>query len=57
MRVLQPALIGQIARELQTAAGDDYVAQLLNAIRDDMKVKRNESAIAAEKQRLLTTGG
>jgi peptidyl-prolyl cis-trans isomerase D len=55
--VLQPALIGQIARELQTAAGDDYVAQLLNAIRDDMKVKRNESAIAAEKQRLLTTGG
>jgi peptidyl-prolyl cis-trans isomerase D len=55
--VLQPALIGQMQRELQTATGDDYVAQLLNAIREDMKVERNESAIKAEKQRLLTSGG
>jgi peptidyl-prolyl cis-trans isomerase D len=55
--LLQPALVGQMQRELQSASGDDYVAQLLNAIRQDMKVQRNESAIAAEKQRLVTTGG
>jgi peptidyl-prolyl cis-trans isomerase D len=55
--LLQPALVGQMQRELQSASGDDYVAQLLNAIRQDMKVERNESAIAAEKQRLVTTGG
>jgi peptidyl-prolyl cis-trans isomerase D len=55
--LLQPALVGQMQRELQSASGQDYVAQLLNAIRQDMKVQRNESAIAAEKQRLVTSGG
>ena len=55
--LLQPGLISQMQGELRTALGDDYVGQMLNAIRADMKVDRNESAIAAEKQRLATTGG
>lgn len=55
--LLQPGLISQMQNELRSAVGQDYLAQMLNAIRADMKVKRNESAIAAEQQRLATTGG
>jgi peptidyl-prolyl cis-trans isomerase D len=55
--LLQPGLISQMQGELRTAIGDDYVGQMLNAIRADMKVERNEAAIAAERQRLATTGG
>ncbi len=54
--LLQPGLISQMQGELRTAIGDDYVGQMLNAVRAEMKVERNESAIAAEKQRLATTG-
>ena len=55
--LLQPGLIVRMQEELRGALGDDYVSQLVNAIRTDMDVRRNESAIAAEKQRILASGG
>jgi peptidyl-prolyl cis-trans isomerase D len=55
--VLQPALIGRMQGDLQQALAQDYGNQFINAIRDEMKVKRNESAIAAEKARITTSGG
>lgn len=55
--LLQPGLIGNMTRELQGAAEDDYARQFLSAIRTTLKVKRNDSAIAALKQRLLSSGG
>ena len=54
--MLQPALIARMQNELQQAIGEDYAAQLVNAIRADVGAKRNESAIAAAKKR-MTAGG
>ena len=54
--LLQPALISRMQNELQQAAAQDYASQFLNAIREQMKIRRNESAIAANKQRLITGG-
>ncbi|GAA4719738.1 peptidylprolyl isomerase [Sphingomonas lutea] len=54
--LLQPALIARMQTELQQAIGEDYAAQLINAIRADVKIKRNESAIAAAKQRMTASG-
>jgi peptidyl-prolyl cis-trans isomerase D len=55
--LLQPGLISRMQNELQQATADDYASQLMSAIRAEMKVRRNESAIAAEKQRLRSTAG
>ena len=55
--LLQPALIGQMRSELQQAVGQDYAAQFIAAIRAEMKVKRNQAAINAQKQRMLTGAG
>jgi len=54
---VQPGLIGTMTRELQGATEDDYARQFLAAIRTTLKVRRNDSAIAALKQRLLSSGG
>ena len=54
--LLQPGLIARMQGELQTAVGGDYVSQLVSALRADMKVERNEGAIAAQKQRLVSGG-
>jgi peptidyl-prolyl cis-trans isomerase D len=54
--LLQPALISQMQSELQQALSQDYDRQFLNAIREEMKARRNESAIAADKQRITSTG-
>lgn len=54
--LVEPGLIGTMTRELQGAAEDDYARQFLAAIRSTLKVRRNESAIAALKQRLLSSG-
>jgi peptidyl-prolyl cis-trans isomerase D len=54
--LLQPALISRMQNELQQAAAQDYASQFLSAIREQMKIRRNESAIAANKQRLITGG-
>jgi peptidyl-prolyl cis-trans isomerase D len=55
--LLSPALIGQMRRELAQATSQDYAQQFIAAIRADMKVKRNDKAIQAEKQRLATGSG
>ena len=52
----QPGLIGAMAHELQRSAQDDYAAQFVAAIEAQLKVKKNDSAIAAMKQRFLTSG-
>jgi peptidyl-prolyl cis-trans isomerase D len=54
---LQPALIARMQNELQQALADDYARQFLAAVRTDMKAKRNESAIATLKARLVSGGG
>jgi peptidyl-prolyl cis-trans isomerase D len=53
----RPALIGQMQTELQQALSTDYDRQFTNAIRNEMKAKRNEEAIAAEKKRITASGG
>jgi len=54
---LQPALIARMQNELQQAIADDYARQFLAAVRSEMKAKRNESAIATLKARLVSGGG
>jgi peptidyl-prolyl cis-trans isomerase D len=54
--LLSPALIGQMRKELGQAASQDYAQQFVAAIRADLKVKRNEKAIQAEKQRIASAG-
>ncbi len=49
-------LIGQMRGELQQATSDDYARQFVAAIREDVKVRRNESAIRALKQRFAAAG-
>ena len=54
--LLAAGLIGQMQNELQQAASQDYAQQFVAAIRADMKVKRNDKAIQAEKRRIATSG-
>jgi peptidyl-prolyl cis-trans isomerase D len=54
--LLQPNLINQMQTELQQTASDDYARQFVAAVREYLKVKRNESSIQALKTR-LTAGG
>ena len=53
----QPALISRMQKELQDAVAQDYSSEFLQAIRQTIKVRRNESAIAAAKQRMVSNGG
>ncbi len=55
--LLQPALIAQMQNELQQAVGADYEAQFMAAVRAEMKSKRNDAAIAAEKRQITSTAG
>jgi peptidyl-prolyl cis-trans isomerase D len=55
--LLSPGLIGQIQGELGQAAAQDYAQQFLADLKRQLKVKRNDSAIAAFRTRLLTGGG
>jgi peptidyl-prolyl cis-trans isomerase D len=54
--LLQPGLISQMQNELQQAVSQDYAQQFLAAVRKDMGLKRNDSAIAAMKARLASSG-
>ena len=49
-------LIGQMRGELQQATSDDYARQFVAAIREDIKVRRNENAIKALKRRFASAG-
>ena len=55
--LLQPALIGQMQNELQQGIAEDYAREFIAALRDELKAKRNESAIQAFKSRLVSSGG
>lgn len=52
--MLQPALIGKVQGDLARTVSEDYGRQFQAAVRAEMKVKRNESAIAATKSRLAS---
>jgi peptidyl-prolyl cis-trans isomerase D len=52
----QPGLVGVMAHELQRSAQDDYAQQFVAAVEAQLKIRRNDSAIAAMKQRLATSG-
>ena len=54
--MLQPTLINQMQRELQRAMSQDLAQQFMGAVRAEVKAKRNDSAIQAEKTRLATGG-
>ena len=53
--MLQPTLIGKVQGDLQQSVSEDYGRQFQAAVRAEMKVKRNESAIAATKSRLASS--
>jgi peptidyl-prolyl cis-trans isomerase D len=55
--MLQPGLIGQMQNELQGAFSDDYAREFTAAIRQQLKVRRNESAIQTLKTRMMSSGG
>ena len=49
-------LINRMQTELQEGVQDEYARQFMAAVRAQLKAKRNESAIAAEKARIATSG-
>jgi peptidyl-prolyl cis-trans isomerase D len=51
-----PTLIAQTQAAFQQTASDELGAQLMAAMKADQKVKRNEDAIAASKQRITGPG-
>ena len=55
--LLQPGLVSRMQSELQDALSQDYAQEFLAAVRANMKVKRNEQAIQAEKARITSSGG
>lgn len=48
--VTQPRLIGQLQRDFQRSASQEYAQQFLAAMRADVGVRRNEQAIAASRK-------
>ena len=46
----QPGLIGRMQGEFGRVAGEEYVMQFVGAIQSDLKIKRNEKAIADAKR-------
>ncbi|HKX92893.1 MAG TPA: peptidyl-prolyl cis-trans isomerase [Sphingomicrobium sp.] len=55
--LLAIGLINQMSADLKQAAGDDYARQFVAAMRKDLKVRRNDKAIEAAKQRITSSGG
>jgi peptidyl-prolyl cis-trans isomerase D len=55
--MVQPNLIAQVQGELNQAASQDYAEEFVAAIKRQLKVKRNNSAIEAFRARLATSGG
>ena len=54
--VVAPNLIAQVQGELGRAASQDYAEEFLNAVKRQLKVRRNTSAIEAFRARLTTSG-
>lgn len=51
-----PLVIGATRGELQRSLGDEYVQQFVNAARDEVKVKRNPTALNQLEQQLRGNG-
>lgn len=51
-----PAAIARVRGDIVPGIGQEYARQFLNAIRDEVKVKRNDQAIAALKAELARAG-
>ena len=54
---LQPSLVAQTQREFQEAVSAEYAEQFTRAIQAELGTKRNESAIAAARKRIIGGGG
>ena len=54
--VSQPGLIAQVQQQLNQAASGDYAQEFLGSLKQQMKAKRNESAIQAYKAQLVRNG-
>ena len=54
--ITQPNLITQMQNELGQASSQDYAEEFIAAIKRQLKVKRNNSAIEAFRARLATSG-
>jgi peptidyl-prolyl cis-trans isomerase D len=54
--ITQPALITTVQRDFQQPLSQEYAQQFLAAIRKELGVERNASAIAAAKQRIIGGG-
>ena len=54
--IVAPNLIAQVQGELGRAASQDYAEEFLNAVKRQLKVRRNTSAIEAFRARLTTSG-
>jgi peptidyl-prolyl cis-trans isomerase D len=54
--LFQPSLISRMQNDLQESVAEDYAREFVAAVREDIKVKRNEAAIQAEKARILSSG-
>jgi peptidyl-prolyl cis-trans isomerase D len=52
-----PNVIGQVENQFSDPMSQELAQELQTAIRNDVKVKKNESAIQAEKARLANSGG
>jgi peptidyl-prolyl cis-trans isomerase D len=55
--ILNPALIPQLQQQFSDPMSQEVAQELQAALRKDVKVKRNQSAIQAEKARLASTSG
>lgn len=55
--IVAPNLITQVQSELGKAVSQDYAEEFLNAVKRQLKVKRNNNAIEAFRTRLTTSGG
>ena len=55
--LIAPNLIAQVQGELGRAASQDYAEEFVNAVKRQLKAKRNNSAIEAFRTRPTTSGG
>jgi len=52
----QPGLINEVQNEFAQPLAQEYAQQFLAAIKTQVKVRRNETAIAAAKKRITASG-
>jgi peptidyl-prolyl cis-trans isomerase D len=53
----QPGLINEVQQEFTQPLAQEYAQQFMNAVKQQVGVRRHDSAIAAAKKRILGSGG